>query len=60
MGSDRFNVDYKRPFSALQAFAIAVAVFDDKMLCSPAPPMLRTALVLRDRLFYRRRREPQE
>lgn len=51
VGSDRFNVDYKRPYSALQAFAIAVAVFDDKLFCSPAPPILRSALSFRDRLF---------
>jgi len=51
VGSDRFNVDYKRPYSALQAFAIAVAVMDDKMFCSPAPPALRTALSIKDRFF---------
>mgnify|MGYP003685761907 FL=1 len=53
VGADRFNVDYKRPYSALQAFAIAVAVFDDKLLCSPAPPILRTALSLKDKLLHR-------
>ena len=53
MGSDRFNVDYKRPYSAIQAFAIAVAVFDDKLFCSPAPPLLRSAISLRDKLFHR-------
>ncbi|KAJ1619313.1 tubby C-terminal-like domain-containing protein, partial [Pavlovales sp. CCMP2436] len=53
VGADRFNVDYKRPYSALQAFAIAVAVFDDKLFCSPAPPLLRHALQLRDKLFHR-------
>jgi hypothetical protein len=46
-------VDYKRPYSALQAFAISVAVFDDKLFCSPAPPMLRSALSLRDKLLHR-------
>jgi len=53
VGTHRFNVDYKRPYSAMQAFAIAVAVFDDKLLCSPAPPVLRSALSLKDKLLNR-------
>jgi len=45
----RFNVDWKAPVSPIQAFAIALSVFDNKLACSPAPPSLRAAMRLRDR-----------
>ena len=38
MSDDRFNVDWKAPLSAMQAFGVALSAFDSKLACAPAPP----------------------
>ena len=44
VSDDRFNVDWKAPLSAMQAFGVALSAFDSKLACAPAPLALRAAL----------------
>ena len=44
VSEDRFNLDWRAPLSAVQAFGIALSVFDSKIACSPAPPSLRAVM----------------
>ena len=44
VSDERFNLDWRAPLSAVQAFGIALSVFDSKMACSPAPPSLRAVM----------------
>ena len=44
VSDDRFNLDWRAPLSAVQAFGIALSVFDSKIACSPAPPSLRAVM----------------
>ena len=50
---DRFNLDWRAPLSAIQAFGIALAVFDGKIACSPAPPSLRAVLRMKESIAER-------
>ena len=45
VSDERFNLDWRAPLSAVQAFGIALSVFDSKMACSPraAQPARRDA-----------------
>jgi len=44
VSDERFNIDWRAPLSAVQAFGVALSVFDSKMACSPAPPSLRAVM----------------
>ena len=35
VSDERFNLDWRAPLSAVQAFGIALSVFDSKIACSP-------------------------
>ena len=53
VSEDRFNLDWRAPLSAIQAFGIALAVFDGKIACSPAPPSLRAVLRMKESIAER-------
>ena len=57
VSDDRFNVDWKAPLSAMQAFGVALSAFDSKLACAPAPPALRAALTTAGS-FRRGRKKP--
>ena len=54
VSDERFNLDWRAPLSAVQAFGIALAVFDSKIACSPAPPSLRAVMRVRESLASKR------
>jgi tubby-related protein 1 len=47
----RFNLDFKAPLSPVQAFAIALTVFDTKLAASAAPSTMRAAQRVKERVL---------
>ena len=58
VSDDRFNVDWKAPLSAMQAFGVVGSAFDAVLACAPAPPALRAERSPRAGSFRRGARKP--